>query len=31
MCVRGGYLEADLIQDPVGLRMCVESRTRAAT
>jgi hypothetical protein len=30
MCVRG-YLEEDLIQDPVGLRKYVDSGTRAAT
>jgi hypothetical protein len=31
MCVRGGYLEEDLIRDPVGLRRYVDSGTHAAT
>ena len=31
MCVRGGYLEEDLIQDPVGLCRYVDSGTHAAT
>jgi hypothetical protein len=31
MCVRGGYLEEDLIRDPVGLRRYVDSSTHAAT
>jgi hypothetical protein len=31
MGVRGGYLEEDLIRDPVGLRRYVDSGTHAAT
>ena len=31
MCVRGGYLEEDLIRDPVGLRRYIDSGTHTAT